>query len=371
MSYSIVVVAGARPNFMKIAPILSVLNREPEHFKPLLVHTGQHYDYQMSEVFFHDLEIQKPDAFLNVVRDHPAQQTADIIGKFDDFLVDNKPDLVIVVGDVTSTAACALAASKREVAIAHVEAGLRSKDRTMPEEITRIITDALSDVLFTYSQDADENLQAENVPENCIFRVGNLMIDTLFTFREKSKNSQILNKLLLDEKKYILATLHRPSNVDTPENLSNFVYVLENVSERIPVVFQLHPRTRERLKEFNLISQLEKLSNIILIGPQGYLDIIKLQENSCLALTDSAGIAEETTALKIPCLTMRENTERPVTILQGSNKLVGCEPENIIQATHKALNQTKDYPVPPLWDGRSAERLVNVLREGVPRRMRT
>jgi len=371
MSYSIVIVAGARPNFMKVAPILSALNREPEQFTPMLVHTGQHYDYQMSEVFFQDLEIQKPDAFLDVVRDHPAQQTADIISKFDDLLVENRPDLVIVVGDVTSTAACALAASKREIAIAHVEAGLRSRDRSMPEELTRIVTDSLSDLLFTYSEDADANLRAENVPKSCIFQVGNLMIDTLFSFREKSQKSTILDRLGLEEKKYILATLHRPSNVDTSENLSKFLYVLENISNSIPIVFQLHPRTEARLNEFNLTSQLEKLSDLIVIGPQGYLDIIKLQENSCLVLTDSAGIAEETTALQIPCLTMRENTERPVTIEQGSNQLVGCDPEYIIQATHTALNQTKKYSIPPLWDGHSAERLVDVIRNGIPRRMKT
>ena len=371
MPESIIIVAGARPNFMKVAPILSALNREPEHFTPMLIHTGQHYDYEMSEIFFKDLEIKKPDAFLDVVRDHPAQQTADIISKFDRILVGNRPNLVIVVGDVTSTAACALAASKRGITIAHVEAGLRSRDRSMPEELTRIVTDALSDLLFTYSEDADANLRAENVPEDCIFQIGNLMIDTLYRFRKKSEKSNILKKLSLERNKYILATLHRPSNVDTSENLSKFLHVLENISNRLPVVFQLHPRTKARLNEHNLTSKLEKMPEVTVIGPQGYLDIIKLQENSCLALTDSAGIAEETTALQIPCLTMRENTERPVTINQGSNQLVGCDPEYIIQSTYKTLNQKKDYAIPPLWDGHSAERLVDVLRPGFTRRTTT
>ncbi len=370
MGKKIIVVAGARPNFMKVAPILADLRSDPQHFEPLLVHTGQHYDYQMSEVFFDELELPPPDVYLDAARAHPSQQTADIIAKFDEVLERERPDLVLVVGDVTSTDSCAIAASKRDVALAHVEAGLRSRDRRMPEERTRLVTDALSDLLFTYSDDADANLRAENVPEECIFQVGNVMIDTLFRFRTKAAQSNILSEIGVRPKEYALATMHRPSNVDDPHALAELLGAFAEIGQDIAIVFQLHPRTKERIERFGLQDALSAIPNLHLIGPQGYLDIVKLEENARLALTDSAGIAEETTALQVPCLTLRENTERPVTIDQGSNQLVGCQRERVVQQARAALaEQRKTYPVPPLWDGRSAERLVEVLRKGIVRRL--
>ncbi len=369
MSKKVIVVAGTRPNFMKVAPILAELRRWPSDFNPLLVHTGQHYDYQMSEVFYRDLELPPPDAYLDATRDHPAQQTADIIAKFDVLIAKEQPDLVLVVGDVTSTAACALAASTRYMPIAHVEAGLRSRDRRMPEETIRLVTDALSDLLFTYSDDADANLLAEDVPECCIFQVGNVMIDTLFRFCDKAAQSPILDQLGLDEKGYVLATLHRPSNVDDEATLIGILDAFEQIQQQLPIVFQIHPRTQGRIEAFGLQSRLDAMPNLQTIGPQGYLNIVKLEQNARLALTDSAGISEETTALKVPCLTLRENTERPVTIEQGSNKLVGCDPQKIVAAALKAITETPDdYPVPPLWDGHSAERLVDVLKNDIVRR---
>ena len=370
MSKKIITVVGTRPNFMKVAPILAELRKDAKAFTPFLLHTGQHYDYQMSEVFFEELELAPPDAYLDITRDHPVQQTADIIAKFDAVLVREEPDLVLVVGDVTSTDACALAASKRNVAIAHVEAGLRSRDRRMPEELTRLVTDALSDLLFTYSDDATANLRAENVPASCIFQTGNVMIDTLFRFREKAAHSTILDKLGLEPKGYALATLHRPSNVDDEQILSGLLGALDEIQREIPIAFQLHPRTKARIETFGLQSRLDAMANVQTIGPQGYLDIVKLQENARLALTDSAGIAEETTALQVPCLTLRENTERPITIEQGSNQLVDCDPQKVVVAARAALSENRDsYPVPPLWDGHSAERLVEVLRQDIPRRL--
>ena len=370
MTQKIITVAGARPNFMKVAPILSALRADPQTFTPLLVHTGQHYDYQMSEVFFDELELPPPDAYLDAGRQHPVQQTADIIAKFDEVLVREKPDLVLVVGDVTSTDACAITASKRQVPIAHVEAGLRSRDRRMPEELTRMVTDALSDLLFTYSDDADANLRAENVPAECIFQVGNVMIDTFLRFRDTAAQSTVLETLGIQPKQYVLATMHRPSNVDDAETLSGLLGAFAEIGREIAIVFQLHPRTKERIERFGLQKKLDAIPNVHLIGPQGYLDIVKLQENARLALTDSAGIAEETTALQVPCLTLRENTERPITITHGSNQLVGCDPQKVVATARAALSENRaSYPVPPLWDGHSAERLVEVLRRGIARRL--
>ena len=369
MGKKIIVVAGARPNFMKVAPILAELRGDPQRFEPLLVHTGQHYDYQMSEVFFDELELPPPDVYLDAARAHPSRQTADIIAKFDEVLEREEPDLVLVVGDVTSTDSCAIAASKRDVALAHVEAGLRSRDRRMPEERTRLVTDALSDLLFTYSDDADANLRAENVPAECIFQVGNVMIDTLFRFRAKAADSTVLDEIGVRPKEYALATMHRPSNVDDPHALAELLGAFAEIGAHIAIVFQLHPRTKDRIERFGLQDALSAIPNLHLIGPQGYLDIVKLEENARLALTDSAGIAEETTALQVPCLTLRENTERPITIDRGSNQLVGCQRERIVQRARAALGEQRDdYPVPPLWDGHSAERLVEVLRKGITRR---
>lgn len=366
----IIVVAGTRPNFMKVTPILAELRRFPAEFTPFLVHTGQHYDYQLSEVFFQALELPPPDAYLDVVRDNEAQQLADIIAKFDHFLAGVEPDLVMVVGDVTSTSACALAASKRFTPIAHVEAGLRSRDRTMPEELTRMVADALADLLFTYSADADQNLLDENVPAHCIHRVGNVMIDTLLRFRQQAAASPILAELDLEPQAFALTTLHRASNVDNPQTLSGLLDALEEIQQRLPVVFPVHPRTRNRIETFGLAERFEAMPNLRRIEPLGYFEIVRLEQTARLVLTDSAGLAEETTALGVPCLTLRENTERPVTITEGSNQLVGCQPQRIVEAANAILDQAHrtDYPIPKLWDGRSAERLVAVLRQGIERR---
>ncbi len=365
----ILLVAGARPNFMKVAPLLAELRRYPSEFSAFLVHTGQHYDYRMSDVFFADLEMPEPDRYLGAGGQSPVAQTADIMVKFAAVLEQEKPDLVVVVGDVTSTVACALAASKLEVPLAHVEAGLRSGDRRMPEELNRAATDSLADLLFTYSADADANLWAENVPARCIHRVGNLMIDSLVRFRARAATSPILAQLGLADKGYALATLHRPSNVDDPQVLAGILDAFEQIQQRLPLVFQVHPRTRKNIERFGLEPRLARMPQLRLLEPVGYLDFLRLQEGARLALVDSGGIQEETTVLGVPCLTLRENTERPITIEQGTNTLVGCRPDRIVAAAFQVLDGgAKQGRVPDLWDGRAAERLVDVLRQGIRRR---
>ncbi|MCC7263756.1 MAG: UDP-N-acetylglucosamine 2-epimerase (non-hydrolyzing) [Candidatus Latescibacteria bacterium] len=365
----IVVVAGARPNFMKVAPILAELRRFPGEFAPLLVHTGQHYDYRMSDIFFKELELPAPDRYLGAQGAGAAAQTADILLKFDPVLEEERPDLVLVVGDVTSTLACTLAAAKRDLPVAHVEAGLRSGDRRMPEELNRVATDALADLLFTYSPDADANLLAENVPAACIHRVGNVMIDTLVRFRPLAARSRILEELGLEPGGYALATLHRPSNVDDPQVLQGILEAFEQVQQHLPLVFQLHPRTRKNIEAFGLAGILERMGSLHLLEPTGYLDFLKLQEGARLALVDSGGIQEETTVLGVPCLTLRENTERPITIEQGTNVLVGCGKEEIVAAARAVLEgRAKQGGIPELWDGHAAQRLVAVLGQGLSRR---
>jgi UDP-N-acetylglucosamine 2-epimerase (non-hydrolysing) len=367
----IIVVAGARPNFMKVAPILAQLRRYPDAFTPLLVHTGQHYDYRMSDVFFRDLGLPDPDHYLEARADGGVgKQVADIIAKFDDVLQREQPQLVLVVGDVSSTLACTIAAAARQVPVAHVEAGLRSGDRTMPEELNRVATDGLADMLFTYSADADAHLRAENVPDASIFRVGNVMIDTLLRLREKAAKSTLLSELGLEPKGYALATLHRPANVDIAEALRGFLEAFSRIQQQIPLVFQIHPRTRKKIETFGLEPLLESMKNLHLLEPTGYVDFLHLQENARLALVDSGGIQEETTVLGVPCLTLRDNTERPVTIEHGTNQLIGRDPDKIVAAALELLDG-KDMParVPELWDGHSAERLVEVLSRGVVRRV--
>ncbi len=365
----ILVVAGARPNFMKVAPLLAELHKFPAEFELLFVHTGQHFDFQMSEVFFEDLDLPDPQYYLHAGSGNPAHQTAQIVDKLDPILESEHPDLVVVVGDVTSTPACAVAASKRDVAVAHVEAGLRSGDRRMPEELNRLATDALSDLLFTYSADADDNLLAENVPASCIFRVGNLMIDTLVRLRPRAAASDILERLELSPREYVLATLHRPSNVDDPNALRGILGAFDQIQGHLPILFQIHHRARQRLAEFGMESYLEGIPNLRLLPPQGYLDFLRLQEGARLVLTDSGGLQEEATILGVPCLTLRRNTERPITIEKGTNRLVGQDPEQIVSAALETLeNDPTTFEVPELWDGHSAERLVAVLRRGIERR---
>ncbi len=359
-------VVGARPNFMKVAPLVDAMKRREREFAPLVVHTGQHYDQLMSDAFLHDLEVPHPDVCLEVGSASQAQQTAAIMQKFEPVLLREKPDWVVVVGDVNSTLACALVAVKLGVKVAHVEAGLRSRDRTMPEEINRLLTDQLADLLFTPSQDGDENLLAEGVPEERIRFVGNIMIDSLFKYLERAQKSPIRKQLNLNERDYAVLTLHRPSNVDDRENFAGIIRALATIAGRLPIIFPVHPRTRKTIAALGLETAIKNIAGLTLIEPLGYLDFLGLYSNAKLVLTDSGGLQEETTALGIPCLTLRENTERPVTVSLGTNHVVGISPERIIDAAMEALNQTlvpSSRSVPPLWDGRTADRIVDYLSE--------
>lgn len=358
-------IVGARPNFMKIAPIVREMKRRETDFLPLLVHTGQHYDAAMSDSFFADLDIPKPDFHLEIGSASHAVQTARIMTAFEPIVLEEKPDWVLVVGDVNSTIACALVCAKLGVKVAHVEAGLRSRDRTMPEEINRLLTDQISDLLMTTSEDADENLKAEGIPEDKIRFVGNVMIDSLFHSLKIAENSTVREDLNLDGKDYAVLTLHRPSNVDEKEVFSGLLDALVSISEKLPIIFPAHPRTRGRISEFGFTQRIEN-SNLRLVEPLGYLDFMRLYSGARLVLTDSGGLQEETTALSIPCLTLRENTERPITISMGTNIIVGVNPEKIRQTAIEVLSgekSGKDKKIPPLWDGRAAERVCNVLLE--------
>jgi UDP-N-acetylglucosamine 2-epimerase (non-hydrolysing) len=357
-------IVGARPNFMKIAPIVRAMRRREGEFLPLIVHTGQHYDASMSDSFFADLDIPKPNFHLEVGSASHAVQTAKIMTAFEPVVIEQKPDWVLVVGDVNSTIACALVCSKLGIKVAHVEAGLRSRDRSMPEEINRILTDAISDLLLTTSEDADENLKTEGVAAEKIRFVGNVMIDSLFYNLKKAESSPIREDLDLRDKDYAALTLHRPSNVDEKETLSNLLGALAEISQKLPVIFPVHPRTKAKIAEFGLSEQIEN-SNIKLIEPLGYIDFLRLYSGARLVLTDSGGIQEETTALGIPCLTLRENTERPITIEMGTNVLVGTNAEKIKRTAFEILNNNlnKDTKIPPLWDGSAAERICDCLSE--------
>jgi UDP-N-acetylglucosamine 2-epimerase (non-hydrolysing) len=347
---------------MKIAPIVRAMKQRGADFEPLVIHTGQHYDAAMSDSFFTDLGIPKPDYHLEVGSHSHAVQTAKIMTAFEPIVLAEKPDWVLVVGDVNSTIACALVCAKLGVKIAHVEAGLRSRDRTMPEEINRILTDAISDLLLTTSQDADENLKNEGVSADKIQFVGNVMIDSLFYNLEKANQLKVRESWGLQEKDYAVLTLHRPSNVDDKETFGNLLEALAAVSEKLPLIFPAHPRTRANIENFGFNQQIEN-SNIRLIEPLGYLDFMNLYSGAKLVLTDSGGLQEETTALSIPCLTLRENTERPITISHGTNILVGTNPQKIKDAAFEVLarESSADKKLPPLWDGHAAERICDSL----------
>ncbi|HEX7078008.1 MAG TPA: UDP-N-acetylglucosamine 2-epimerase (non-hydrolyzing), partial [Candidatus Eisenbacteria bacterium] len=348
----ILCVVGARPNFMKMAPILEALRAYPR-IRPFLVHTGQHYDEAMSRVFFTELGLPKPDRNLEVGSDNHARQTARIMEAFDALLDERSAGMVVVVGDVNSTLACSLVAVKRGIPVAHVEAGLRSRDRSMPEEINRLVTDAVSDLLFATSPDAIDNLVAEGVDRSKIHLVGNPMIDTLKRHLEAARARKAPERFGVVKRGYAVVTLHRPSNVDEAEGLARILDALRRVSERIPVLFPVHPRTRERMARLGF----EAPDRLTVCDPLGYLDFLGLLDSAQFVLTDSGGIQEETTALGVPCLTLRANTERPITIDEGTNRLLGDDPASILPAAEAILGgQTPPARSPRLWDGRAGER---------------
>lgn len=353
-------VVGARPNFMKIAPIHAELISRGE--RPRLVHTGQHYDRKMSDVFFRQLELPEPDVYLGVGSGSHAVQTAKIMTTFEETALAEAPDLVIVVGDVNSTLACTLVAAKLGVPVDHVEAGLRSFDRRMPEEINRIITDRLAQRLFVTESSGVDNLRAEGVDDSRIHLVGNVMIDTLVRLRPKATALNVAASLGLEPRGFAVATLHRPSNVDSPEGAASITAILERTAEVLPVVFPVHPRTRLRLAEFDLLDRIERREGLHLLEPLGYLEFLSLMDSSALTITDSGGIQEETTFLGVPCLTLRENTERPITIELGTNELAELEPETVISRVESIVSgETREAGVPPLWDGHAAERIAGII----------
>lgn len=361
----IITVAGARPNFMKVAPLVDAMSRRHADFQSILVHTGQHYDAAMSDVFFRDLEMPEPDVDLGVGSSSQAVQTAEVIRAFEPYVISGRPDWVVVVGDVTSTVACALVCAKLNVKVAHVEAGLRSRDRRMPEEINRLLTDQIGELLLTPSRDADANLLAEGIPPERIRLVGNIMIDSLLKHLPLAGRSKIRENLGLATKDYAVLTLHRPSNVDELQTLGGILDALEQIGSRLPIVFPVHPRTLKMIAELGLEKRVHR-NSLRLTDPLGYLDFLQLVSGARLALTDSGGIQEETTVLGIPCITLRENTERPITVEQGTNTIAGTEPARIVAAANHALDNPPDksaLKVPELWDGHAADRILDALIE--------
>jgi UDP-N-acetylglucosamine 2-epimerase (non-hydrolysing) len=370
-------IAAARPNFMKIAPLYHALKKET-WADPVIVHTGQHYDLNMSDVFFHDLKLPAPDIHLGVGSGSHAEQTGQVMIAYEKILLESRPDMVIVVGDVNSTVACTLAAVKMpedrgqktddrrwnsedrktgRPIVAHLEAGLRSFDRSMPEEINRLVTDTLADILWTPSPDGDENLRREGVARSKVQRVGNIMIDSLEMLRETIEKQNAYSELNLDAGDYGLVTLHRPSNVDDPQILTKLCQALVAIAKQVPLVFPIHPRTRKNIENLNLMAELAKEKQLIISEPLNYIKFMNLVFNCRFALTDSGGIQEETTYLGIPCLTLRPNTERPISVAQGTNKL--CNLDNLAENLQAVLSTRK--PVKPhieFWDGRTAERVV-------------
>lgn len=361
-------VVGARPNFMKIAPIIEAMNGYPEHFQHRLVHTGQHYDERMSQVFFNDLGMPRPDIDLEVGSGSHAEQTARIMVEFEKVCASERPELVIVVGDVNSTLACTITAKKLGIKVAHVEAGLRSRDMSMPEEINRLCTDVLCDYLFTTDGIASRNLIAEGVAEDKIHFVGNVMIDTLLRHKTVVQRLSLMDELGLQRRGFATLTLHRPSNVDDKETLEEILDALTELARELPIVFPIHPRTRKRVEQFGLGGYFRKsgqggqIGGIWLTEPLGYLEFLHLNMNARMVITDSGGLQEETTVLGVPCITLRHNTERPITCLQGTNQVVGNRKEAIVTAARRILsNHVPARRAPDKWDGRAAQRIVDVL----------
>lgn len=361
MPVKILCVAGARPNFMKLAPLIKALQQDPD-FQPVLVHTGQHYDDKMSGQFFLDLCMPKPDFNLEVGSGTHACQTAEIMKRFEPVVLQEKPDAVLVVGDVNSTVACALVATKLQVPVIHVEAGLRSFDRTMPEEINRVVTDAISDLLLVTEESGRLNLLAEGIPAKRIHMVGNLMIDSLRQHVEVALRSDICARLGMTDAAYGLVTLHRPANVDDPAQFDEILGAIACIAGNLPLYFPVHPRTAAQLR----VRGTSLDPRIHLIEPLGYLDFLCLMSQSRLVLTDSGGIQEETTVLGVPCLTLRDNTERPVTIEEGTNLLAGTRKSSILAAWEQMRRSPKIGRIPQYWDGCAADRCVRVLRNRFP-----
>jgi UDP-N-acetylglucosamine 2-epimerase (non-hydrolysing) len=355
----VLAVVGARPNFVKIAPILAELAEYP-YVSTTLVHTGQHYDALMSDAFFANLEIPRPDVNLKVQSSRAVTQIADIMTRLEPVLDSARPDVVVVVGDVNSTVAAALTAVKLGRPVAHVEAGLRSFDRTMPEETNRVLIDAVSDLLFTTEPAANDNLAREGVPGEKVHFVGNVMIDTLFRYRERARESDVLPRLGLPTRGYAALTLHRPSNVDDEGTLGVLLGAVARIQREVPVVFPVHPRTRGRLEAVSAV--LPPMPGLRLVDPLPYLDFVELMANARCVLTDSGGIQEETTALGVPCLTLRHNTERPITVTRGTNRVVGTEPDAIYESWRRiAEGRWPGGELPELWDGKAAARIVRAL----------
>lgn len=357
----VISVVGARPNFMKVAPIHRAFEKYPdiEHF---LVHTGQHYDKNMSDAFFQDLEMPHPKYFLSVGSGTHAQQTAKVMVEFEKVLEQEKPDLVIVVGDVNSTVACSLTAVKLHIPVAHVESGLRSGDREMPEEINRLITDSICDIAFVTEESGKRNLLKENYPAENIHFVGNTMIDSQYFALQKLEGNDVLERLNLQKKGYVLSTVHRPSNVDDKQQMSDLIDIFAMISESKTVVIPMHPRTKKNIENFGLDDKLNSIKNLVITEPLGYLDFLSLMKNCDFVMTDSGGIQEETTALGVDCITIRTTTERPSTIEQGTNILVQPNKIEIEKAVIKYLNgDRKVGTVPELWDGNAAERITEII----------
>lgn len=372
----VIQVVGARPNFMKVAPLHRAI-QQLSGWTSKIVHTGQHFDAKMSDVFFTQLELPKPDYFLGIGGGSHTEVTAHIMLAFEKIVADEKPDLIIVVGDVTSTLACTLVAIKMGIPVAHVEAGLRSFDRTMPEELNRLLTDSVANYLFVTEESGLNHLKNEGVPDEKVFFSGNVMIDSLVRYQEKAKNSTILTDLGLQPSdsgqsssefglipsNYIVMTMHRPANVDTEKGLLSILELMELSAQKTKIVFPIHPRTRAHMDKFGLTKRMEAVPNLILTEPLGYLEFIQLMSHANAILTDSGGIQEETTYLGIPCLTFRDSTERPVTVTLGTNQLLAdLDPQKTYQALEKILaGEVKKGSIPPLWDGHAAERIANTL----------
>jgi UDP-N-acetylglucosamine 2-epimerase (non-hydrolysing) len=358
----IISVVGARPNFMKIAPIAKELKKY-KSITHRLVHTGQHYDEKMSKVFFDDLDIPKPHINLEVKKSSHAEQTAEIIRLFEGVCLKEKPDCVLVVGDVNSTIACALTAVKLGIKVAHIEAGLRSFDRSMPEEINRLLTDQISDYLFVTEKSGVSNLKREGISNKKIFFVGNTMIDTLFCQKQKAIRSNISSALYLKQNEYFLLTLHRPANVDDPKMLNTMISAVLKGAGESPVIFPVHPRTQKMLSKAH-----ESHTKLRIIDPLGYVDFVHLMMHARAVVTDSGGIQEETSVLGVPCLTLRNNTERPITITRGTNILVGSNPHNCVRAMRRVVNNKKTIKKIPRWDGKAAVRIVKILKSKLSKR---